>query len=99
MGRARLDLNNPEFQRQLFQLPKPDIQRLIGTLRRLRMVTWEQIYADSGLRWEAILSRHGPDGEALYTIRVSQKCRAVVMREGDWMRFLTIHPDHDGAYR
>jgi len=51
------------------------------------------------LRWELIQSRQGPQGERLYSLRVSRSCRAVAWREGDWLRFLSLHPDHDSAYR
>lgn len=57
------------------------------------------IYRDKGLRWGLIQSRNGPGGERLYSIRVSQKIRAVVRRSGEFMEFLTLHAEHDSAYR
>ena len=33
-----------------------------------------------------------------FTIRVTRQCRAVVIREGEFMRFLALHFDHDSAY-
>ena len=55
-----LDLNNPVFQRDLFALEKADQLALLSTLKRLRGMTWRQVYADQGLKWETIHSRQGP---------------------------------------
>ena len=96
---VRLDLNNPVFQRQLFAL-KADHQRaVLGSLRKLSQMTWQQLYRDTGLRWEAIISRSGPHGGRLYSLRLGRAFRAVAYREKSWLRILTPHPDHDSAYR
>jgi hypothetical protein len=93
-----LDLNSPVFQRDLFALEKREQVALLSTLKRIRAMTWRQVYADSGLKWEAIHSRLGPGGQRLYSLRVSQSFRAVAYRDGDWLRLLSLHPDHDSAY-
>ncbi|HET9228422.1 MAG TPA: hypothetical protein VFR31_17230 [Thermoanaerobaculia bacterium] len=97
-GRIRLDLNNPVFQRNLFELSKEDQRRVLTTLDRLSRISWDQVYRDSGLNWEAILSREGERGERLYSLRMGKALRAVAFREGDWLRFVSLHPDHDSAY-
>jgi hypothetical protein len=61
-------------------------------------MTWLQLQQSKGLRWELIQSRQGPQGERLYSLRVSRSCRAVAWREGDWLRFLSLHPEHNSAY-
>ena len=94
----RLDLNNPEFQANLLDLDKPQSWAVLQTLRLLQAMTWLQLQQSKGLRWELIQSRQGPQGERLYSLRVSRSCRAVAWREGDWLRFLSLHPDHDSAY-
>ena len=96
---VRLDLNSPVFQRQLFALPKDGQTAVLNALRKLAGMSWPQVYADAGLRWEAILSRVGPHGGRLYSLRIGRGFRAVAYREGDWLRLLTLHPDHDTAYR
>ena len=93
-----LDLNNPEFQGNLLDLDKPQAWAVLQTLRLLQAMTWLQLQQSKGLRWELIQSRQGPQGERLYSLRVSRSCRAVAWREGDWLRFLSLHPDHDSAY-
>ncbi|OGW44029.1 MAG: hypothetical protein A2132_00905 [Nitrospirae bacterium RBG_16_43_11] len=93
-----LDLNNPVFQDDLFNLGKEDAIRILEILKKIRSLTWTAIYKDNGLRWELVQSRTGLGGQRLYTIRISQKFRAIVYREAQFMRFLSLHPDHDSAY-
>ena len=93
-----LDLNNPVFQDDLFGLEKVDAIRILETLKKVRSLTWTAVYNDKGLRWELVQSRTGSGGRRLYTIRISQKVRALVFREGQYMRLLSLHPDHDSAY-
>ena len=99
MPRLLLDLNNPFFQEDWLSLQREEALAVLATLRKIRQLDWEGLYRDKGLRWEAILSRKGPAGERLYSLRVSQKARAVAYRDGQFLRFLSIHPDHDSAYR
>ncbi len=47
----RLDLNNPAFQRQLFNLSKSNQRNILNTLRKLGNMTWQQVYSDYGLKW------------------------------------------------
>lgn len=93
-----LDLNNPIFQRDLFGLEKSEQAALLGTLKKIRAMTWKQIYSDSGLNWETIHSKSGPGGNKLYSFRVSKSFRAVAYRDGAWLRILSLHTDHDSAY-
>ena len=94
----RLDLNNPEFQAQRLELNKQEAWAVLKTLRLLRKMSWEQIQVSKGLHWELIQSKQGASGERLYSLRISRSCRAVAFREGDWLRLLSLHPDHDSAY-
>ncbi len=97
--RVRLDLNNPSFQRGLFSLPKSEQLLVLGTLRKLSEMSWDQVYKDKGLKWELIYSKVGPNGKRLYSFRIGKGFRAVAYREEDWMRILSLHPDHDSAYQ
>ena len=93
-----LDLNSPVFQRDLFALNKMDQSALLSALKRIRAMTWQQVYVDPGLKWETIHSRQGSGGQRLYSFRISQVFRAVAYREGAWLRILSLHTDHDSAY-
>jgi hypothetical protein len=87
-----LDINSPQFQKDLFALEKTDLLQVIGTLRKVAHMDWPQIYQDKGLRWEYIVSRQ------IYTLRASQKIHISALREGNILRLLAIHSDHDSAY-
>lgn len=92
-GRALLDLNLPAFQDELFSLDAGEYRQIARTLRKLRAMTWNEIYRDHGLKWEAVKSMPGK-----YTLRLSRQSRAVARRDGDYLRFQAIHTDHDAAY-
>ena len=97
--RVRLDLNNPVFQRDLFSLQKAERHAALDMLDKLRRLTWQQVYRDKGLRWEKITSIEPPAGiTALYSLRITQARRAVAYRDGDFIRLLSIPPDHDATY-
>jgi hypothetical protein len=90
----RLDLNGLQFQQQLFALEKAEGQAALKTFRKLLALEWDGVYRDSGLNWEAIDFA----GERLFSIRITQKCRALVRRVGEVVQFVSLHPDHDSAY-
>jgi len=98
MARVLLDLNNPVFQQEWFALEREDALAVLSTLRKIRQLDWDQLYGDKKLRWEAISSRSGPAGKRLYSLRITQRMRAAAYRDGDFLRFLSLHPDHDSAY-
>ena len=96
---VRLDLNNPVFQEHLFGLQKPERNAAMDTLRKIRLLSWDQLYRDKGLKWEKIISVKPPPGiDAMYSLRITQSRRCTAYREGDFMRLLTVAPDHDSTY-
>jgi hypothetical protein len=95
----QLDLNNPIFQRTLFNMAKDHQRMVLNTLKKLSCMTWAQVYSDRGLKWEMILSKKGPGDSRLYTFRIGKGFRCVGFRDGLWLRLLTLHPDHDSAYQ
>jgi len=93
-----LDLNNPIFQENLFSLPKPERHSAVETLKKIRQLSWLQVYGDHGLKWKKITSAAPPVGiDAVYSLRLSQSRRATAYGEGDYLRFLSIAPDHDAT--
>ena len=95
----RLDLNNPVFQRQLLSLQKAERHAALDTLNKIRQLTWNQLYGDRGLKWEKITSIKPPaEIDAVYPLRISRSRRATAHRDGDFMRLLSIAPDHDSTY-
>lgn len=96
---VQLDLNNPVFQENWLNLDKQERSRVTDTLKKLRQLTWSQVYRDQGLKWEKVASLQPPKGiDAIYTLRITQSRRATAYRDGNFMRLLTIAPDHDAAY-
>jgi len=97
--KLQLDLNNGIFQENWLALDKSERNRVTDTLRKLRQLTWDQLYRDQGLKWEKVVSVKPPTGtDAIYTLRITQSRRATAFRDGNFLRFLTIAPDHDAAY-
>ena len=48
---------------------------------------------------EKIKNIKTPNGKTLYSIRMSKSFRAVICIEDDFIRFISLHPDHDTAYK
>lgn len=98
-AQVRLDLNNPVFQENLMTLQKPERHTALETLNKLRQMTWNQVYRDNGLKWEKFVSIKPPAGvDAIYSLHITQSRRATAYREGNFIRLLTIAPDHDSTY-
>lgn len=98
-SRVRLDLNSPEFQDVFLRLETAELKQVVACLRRLSELDWEAIYRHTGYQWEAIEHLKAPNGAGVYSLRLSQKVRALAFRDGDFLRFVSLHPDHDSAYR
>jgi hypothetical protein len=56
-------------------------------------------YRHTGFKWEAIQHVRTPNGATAYSFRLSEKVRAIGYRDGDFLRIICLHPDHDSAYR
>jgi hypothetical protein len=97
-SRIRLDLNSPEFQEVFFRLELAELKQVVAALRRLRDLDWNGLYRHTGFRWEAIEHLRAPNGSKVHSLRLSQKVRAVGYRDGDFLRLISLHPDHDSAY-
>lgn len=95
----RLDLNNLVFQENILSLQKPERHAALDTLNKIRQLTWNQLYRDNGLKWEKVVSVKPPAGvDAIYSLRITQSRRATAFRDSDFIRLLTIAPDHDSTY-
>ena len=98
VSRVRLDLNSPEFQDAFLRLELAELKQVVASFRRLRELDWTGVYRHTGFRWEAIEHLKAPNGGRVYSLRLSQKARAVAYRDGDFLRMISLHPDHDSAY-
>ena len=95
---VQLDLNNEVFQQGWFRLEKEEQQRVLDTLKKISRLSWNQVYRDAGLKWEKIVSAAGRDGSVIYSLRITRSRRATALRQGNFMRLLTVEPDHDATY-
>ena len=91
-------MNSPEFQEVLFRLEAAELKQVIASLRRLRGLEWTALYRHTGFNWEAIGHLKAPNGAKVYSLRLGQKVRALAFRDGEFLRFVSLHPDHDSAY-
>jgi len=98
-SRVRLDLNSLEFQDVLFRLESADLKQVVSSLRRLRQLDWNSLYRHTGLHWEAIERLRAPNGAKVYSLRLGQRIRALACRDGEFLRLISLHPDHDSAYQ
>lgn len=96
--RLRLDLNSPEFQLVFFRLPVAELKQVAASLGRLCELDWNTLYRHTGYHWEPIAHLTGPGGAKVYSLRLSQKIRAIGYRDDDFLRLISLHPDHDSAY-
>ena len=97
-NRIRLDLNNPEFLNVFFALQTDELKQVVASLRRLHELDWNSLYRHTGFRWEAIDHLRAPNGSSVHSLRLSQRIRALAFREGDFLRLISLHPEHDSAY-
>lgn len=95
----QLDLNSPEFQTVFFGLESGELRQVVAGLRRLLGLQWNDLYRHTGFHWEAIEHLRAPNGAKICSFRLSQKIRAVGYRDGELLRLVSLHPDHDSAYK
>jgi hypothetical protein len=102
--RVVCNLEFPRFQKELEELEAMHFESLEKTIAKIEQMTWDQILKTAsklqkrGLNWEPIAGQSTRAGKVIASIRVSQKFRARVCRDGKTMRFISLHPDHDSAY-
>lgn len=83
----------------MLELQKPERHAALDTLNKIRQLTWNQLYRDSGLKWEKISSIKPPQGiDAVYSLLITQSRRTTAYRDGDFIRLLSVALDHDSTY-
>lgn len=98
------DLEFPRIIDELSELALDELDQVEASIIKVNRMTWDQIYKTSsktqkrGLNWEPIAGQTNRSGKTIASIRISKKFRARVCRDGKFMRFISLHPDHDGAY-
>ena len=82
----------------LFRLQGEELKLVMASLRRLRELDWDSLSRHTGCRREALEHVRAPNGARVYSLRLTQKIRAVALRDGDFLRLVSLHPDHDSTY-
>ena len=105
-----LDLNSETLKEQLVSFKSKHFNELLAALekfqKKVERLTWQQLYQQSsknpknktGINYEP-LNRKTKSGRRVATVRITAKVRALVCRMGKYMVVISIHPDHDSAYR
>lgn len=103
---VQCDLEFPAFQQQLADMESAAFDALLKKIETINKMTWNQIYATSskgkekrGLNWEVLPDQKTASGVPIASIRITDKFRIRVMRDGVFMRCISLHPDHDSAYK
>jgi hypothetical protein len=81
-----------------FRLELSELKQVVGSLWRLCELDWNTLYRHTGFQWEAVRHIRTPNGAAAYSLRLSEKIRGIAFRDGDFLRVISLHPDHDSAY-
>ena len=95
----KIDLNFPPFQQDLFSLDKTQLTAFVKSVKKINKMDLRQVQQSSGLKLEKIKNLKTSNGKTLYSIRMSKSFRAVICIEDDFIRFISLHPDHDSAYK
>mgnify|MGYP000162063428 CR=1 FL=1 len=95
----KIDLNFPPFQQDLFSLDKTQLTAFVKSVKKINKMDLRQVQLSSGLNLEKIKNLKTSNGKTLYSIRMSKTFRAVICIEDDFIRFISLHPDHDSAYK
>ncbi len=97
-SRVVLDLNSPVFLDEFLSLDKTELARVVKALKKIRSMDWDTLAKHRGSRWEEIGHIEAPNGKLAHSLRLSQKYRALACRDGNFLRVLSLHLDHDSAY-
>ena len=95
----KIDLNFPPFQQDLFSLDKTQLKAFVKSVKKINKMDLRQVQQSSGLNLEKIKNLKTSNGKTLYSIRMSKSFRAVICIEDDFIRFISLHPNHDSAYK
>ena len=101
---VQVDVSFSDFIDEFTNESKDNQKRLLKKITSIQEMTWQDVYNTSskgkgkrGLNWE-VLDQKTADSDVVASIRIDEKYRARVSRDGSWMRFISLHPDHDSAY-
>ncbi len=83
----------------MFTLQKQELYALIKTFRLLSKMDFNQLRQSSGFNFEQLKNIKTRKGRPIYSIRITRSFRALLTIDGEYLRFISLHPDHDSAYK
>ena len=101
-----VDTSYPRFLKSLANLEVDEQEAILDTISKIQKMTWDDVYKTSsktpgqkrGINYEPI-DQKTSSGKRIATVRASAKIRIRVCRDEQFMRCISIHVDHDSAYR
>jgi hypothetical protein len=101
-----VDSSFPKFLEALADLEANEQEAILDTIDKIQRMTWDDVYKTSsktpgqkrGINYEPI-DQQTASGRRIATIRASARIRIRVCREEQFKRLISIHVDHDSAYK
>lgn len=101
-----VDSSFPKFLEALADLEANEQEAILDAIDKIQKMTLDDVYKTSsktpgqkrGINYEPI-DQQTASGRRIATIRASAKVRIRVCRDEQFMRFISIHVDHDSAYK
>ena len=102
-----IDVGAPTLKSDFKGLTSQEQFQFLDAITQIQQMTWQQLWDTStknpknkrGFNFEKIPNQITPGGKQVFSIRITQKFRARVCRERRYMRFISLHPDHDSTYK
>ena len=89
-----------EFFRQALAQEKQIRAALRKVIVQLEQLSFLELTRHKGIHWEKLSGLDDPEtGNPLYFIRITLPARAIAVVDKDTLVLLTIHSEHDKAYR
>lgn len=103
---VQVDTSYPRFLKSLANLKVDEQEAILDTIDKIQKMTWDDVYKTSsktpgqkrGINYEPV-DQKTSSGKRIATVRASAKVRIRVCRDEQFMRCISIHLDHDSAYR
>ena len=95
-------MSDNNLAEQLESYDKKNMNKVLGELeifkKKVEKITWQQLHTHKGFNSELLVHRKESD-KPMCSIRISRKTRALYYRDDRYMVLISIHPDHDSAYK
>ena len=103
-SKLKLILTLPRFQAELADLTEGITKRVVKLLNAKQKIveqlnTWEDARKHKGLNPHKVRGKKTPDGDDLWSMKLTKKDRMLVYLRDKEVVAWSIHPDHDSAYR